>query len=91
VRLPRRPIPPWAGASRGFLGAPRLQLLLPGRDINSAHVGIQSPDPVVPDKALEFLDAILAPHLRKLLVPLIDGKVEEEDRATIATRLCASG
>jgi HEAT repeat protein len=68
-----------------------LQLLLPGRDINSAYVGIQSPDPVVHDKALEFLDNILAPHLRKLLVPLIDGKVEEEDRAAIATRLCASG
>jgi AAA family ATP:ADP antiporter len=68
-----------------------LQLLLPGRDINSAYVGIQSADGVVHDKALELLDNILAPHLRKLLVPLIDSKVEREERVAIAARVCAHG
>ncbi|MGE5362118.1 MAG: Npt1/Npt2 family nucleotide transporter [Bacteroidales bacterium] len=67
-----------------------LQLLLPGRDINSAYVGIQSADAVVHDKALELLDNILAPHLRKLLVPLIDSKVEREERIAIAARLCTN-
>jgi ATP:ADP antiporter, AAA family len=67
-----------------------LQLLLPGRDINSAYVGVQSNDPVVHDKALEFLDNILAPHLRKMVVPLVDSKVEKEERAVIAGRLFAT-
>jgi AAA family ATP:ADP antiporter len=67
-----------------------LQLLMPGRDISSVQVGVQSADAVVRDKALEFLDNILAPHLRAMLVPLIDSKVEAEERAAIAARVCAN-
>ncbi len=52
-----------------------LKMLYPEHDLHSAYVGLQSADPVVHDNAIEFIDAILAPEVRGLLLPLIDREV----------------
>ena len=64
-----------------------LKVLYPGHDLHSAFVSIQSDDPGVHDNALEFLDTILAPHVRALIVPLFDRAVPLEDRARAAERI----
>jgi AAA family ATP:ADP antiporter len=64
-----------------------LKLLFPRFDLHSAFVGLQSTNPVVHDNALEFLESILKPQLRGLMVPLIDSEVSVADRVARATRL----
>jgi len=64
-----------------------LKILYPEHDLHSAFVGIQSDDPSVHDNALEFLDNILAPHVRALVVPLFDRAITPETRARVADRL----
>ncbi|MGD9904716.1 MAG: Npt1/Npt2 family nucleotide transporter [Vicinamibacterales bacterium] len=64
-----------------------LKILYPEHDLHSAFVGIQSADPAVHDNALEFLDNILAPHVRALVVPLFDRAITAETRARAADRL----
>ena len=64
-----------------------LGLLYPHLDIHSAHVGLQSKSIAVHDNALEFLDNVLKPQLREMLVPLLDSKVTVRERAHRAQRL----
>src|SRR5581483_11518346 len=64
-----------------------LGLLYPNQDLHSAYYGLQSKNPTVHDNALEFLDNILKPELRQLLVPLVDGQVTVGQRAALAARL----
>jgi hypothetical protein len=64
-----------------------LGLLYPHLDIHSAYVGLQSKSVSVHDNALEFLDNVLKPQLREMLVPLLDGKITVHERARIAGRL----
>jgi hypothetical protein len=64
-----------------------LKILHPDHDMHSAYVGLRSEDPVVHDNAVEFLDAILTPQLRALVVPLFDRNVSMEQRGRIASRL----
>jgi AAA family ATP:ADP antiporter len=64
-----------------------LSLLHPGVDLHSAYYGVQSENPVVHDNALEFLDNVLQPHLRKMLVPLVDSTVTVAERVRLASRL----
>jgi AAA family ATP:ADP antiporter len=64
-----------------------LKILHPEKDMHSAYVGLQARDPVVQDNAIEFLEAILSPQLRALLVPLFDRGVSTLQRAQIATQL----
>ena len=52
-----------------------LKILYPEYDMHSAHVGLQSADPVVHDNAVEFLDSVLPPEVRALIVPLFDRQV----------------
>ena len=52
-----------------------MKLLFPHQDLHSAYVGVQSRNPVVHDNALEFLENILGPQLRSLLLPLLDSEV----------------
>jgi ATP:ADP antiporter, AAA family len=59
-----------------------LKLVYPDHDLHSAYVGLQSSDPVVYDNALEFLETILAPGLRAVLIPLFDRQVTLLDRKT---------
>jgi AAA family ATP:ADP antiporter len=64
-----------------------LGLLYPRYDLHSAYFGLQSRDPVVHDNALEFLDNILRPQLRNMLVPLLDVGVSVPERIRLADRL----
>jgi ATP:ADP antiporter, AAA family len=64
-----------------------LGLLYPHLDLHSAYFGLQSNDSTVYDNALEFLENVLKPQLRAILVPLLDGKVSPRERAIIAESL----
>ena len=64
-----------------------LGLLYPHLDVHSAHLGLQSKSVSVHDNALEFLDNVLKPQLREVLVPLLDSKVTVQERAHLAQRL----
>ena len=65
-----------------------LGLLYPHLDMHSAYVGLQSKNAAVHDNALEFLDNVLKPQLREMLVPLLDGKVTVRERAAAHNGLC---
>jgi HEAT repeat protein len=64
-----------------------LGLLYPHLDVHSAYLGLQSKNVSVHDNALEFLDNVLRPQLREMLVPLLDGKITVHERAHLAQRL----
>jgi AAA family ATP:ADP antiporter len=64
-----------------------LKLLHPHQDLHSAYVGVQSTNPVVHDNALEFLENILSPELRGLLIPLLDSEVPRAQRIALAHRV----
>jgi hypothetical protein len=64
-----------------------LKMLNPQHDMHSAYVGLQSDDPQVHDNAVEFLEAVLSPELRTLVIPLFDRDVTPRDRAHIAAQL----
>jgi len=64
-----------------------LKLLFPRQDLHSAYVGVQSRNPVVHDNALEFLENILSPQLRSLLLPLLDSEVPATSRTELANRV----
>ena len=64
-----------------------MKLLYPAHDLHSAFVGVQSADRAVHDNALEFLDHVLPPAMRALVVPLFDRAVPVDERARIADRV----
>jgi AAA family ATP:ADP antiporter len=64
-----------------------LGLLASQDDLHSAYVGLQSTDTVVRSNALEFLEHVLRPQLRSLVVPLVDRQVTEKERIDLANRL----
>ncbi|MGQ0734923.1 MAG: Npt1/Npt2 family nucleotide transporter [Acidobacteriota bacterium] len=64
-----------------------LKILYPAHDLHSAYVGLQAANPVVQDNALEFLEAVIPPQLRGLLLPLFDRGVSAEQRARLADQL----
>jgi len=64
-----------------------LGLLASQTDLHSAYVGLQSADVVVRSNALEFLEHVLRPQLRSLVVPLVDGQVTPKERIEMANRL----
>ncbi len=64
-----------------------LTLLYPQFDFHSAHVGLASGSAVVHSNALEFLDNVLKPQLRSVLVPLLDGDISVEDRVKLANKM----
>ena len=67
-----------------------LKLLYPQYDMHSAYVGLQSADPVVHDNAVEFMDSVLPPEVRALIIPLFDRDVTTESRIATASRLLGS-
>ena len=67
-----------------------LKMLYPAHDLHSAYVGLQSVDPQVHDNALEFVDAVLPPEIRSLLMPLIDRDVPLAARIERANHLLGS-
>ena len=64
-----------------------LNILYPGNDMHSAYVGLTTGDPVVHDNAIEFLETVLSPQLRELIVPLFDRGVSPAQRGHLANRL----
>ena len=67
-----------------------LKMLYPEHDLHSAYVGLQSSDPMVHDNALEFIDTILPPEMRAVLMPIIDRDVSIRDRIQRANQLLGS-
>ena len=64
-----------------------LKILYPQYDLHSAYVGLQSSDPVVHDNAIEFMDSVLPPEVRVLIIPLFDRDVAIGARITAANRM----
>jgi AAA family ATP:ADP antiporter len=64
-----------------------MKLLFPHQDLHSAYVGVQSRNPVIHDNALEFLENVLSPQLRSLLLPLLDSEVPATSRIELANRV----
>ncbi len=67
-----------------------LKILYPQYDMHSAYVGLQSADPVVHDNAVEFMDSVLPPEVRALVIPLFDREVSVDARVATANRLLGS-
>ncbi|MGH9814832.1 MAG: Npt1/Npt2 family nucleotide transporter [Candidatus Acidiferrales bacterium] len=63
-----------------------LGLLYPEYDLHSAYFGVQSQDAVIHDNALEFLENVLKPQLRAVLLPLLDSAVGIEGRVRRANQ-----
>jgi len=62
-------------------------LLFPGHDIHSAYVALQSEDSRIRANGLEFLENVLKPQLRSLVLPMIDPHVSAAERIELANRL----
>lgn len=55
--------------------------------LHDAYVGVRSPDSLIRANALEYLENVLKPELRGVLLPLIDNQVSELERAQRAEQL----
>jgi HEAT repeat protein len=64
-----------------------LKILYPQYDLHSAYVSLQSRDPIVHDNAVEFMDSVLPPEVRALIIPLFDREVSITTRIEMANRM----
>ena len=64
-----------------------LKLLYPSIEFHSAYFGAQSDNRKVHDDALEYLENVLQPPLRGLIVPLLDREVPNDARVALAARV----
>ncbi len=64
-----------------------MALLFGGPGLHDAYVGVRSSYQGVHANALEFLDNVLPPELRRVLVPLLDGQVSTDDKVALADRM----
>lgn len=64
-----------------------MSLLFPEAQLQDAYVGLRSDNPIIRANALEFLDNVLEPQLRHLVVPLLDPQTSLRERVAIADRL----
>jgi len=64
-----------------------MALLIPGPGLHDAYVGVRSGNPTVRENALEYLDNVLKPDLRRVLLPLLDSHVTIEERIAMANQL----
>lgn len=55
--------------------------------VHDAYIGVRSTDSLIRANALEYLENVLKPELREVLLPLIDPQVTEAGRAAIGDRL----
>src|SRR5262249_10088998 len=60
-------------------------------ELVSAYFSLRSDDASVHDNALEYLDNVLDPELRKKLVPLLDARTGDSERAHSAERITGRG
>ena len=59
----------------------------PRFDVESAYVGVMAEDAAVRANALEFLDAVLKPQVRTLVLPLLDPQVSRAERVRLANEV----
>jgi ATP:ADP antiporter, AAA family len=59
----------------------------PRFDVESAYVGVMAEDAAVRANALEFLDAVLKPQIRTLVLPLLDPQVSRAERVRLANEV----
>ena len=59
----------------------------PRFDVESAYVGVMADDARVRANALEFLDAVLKPQVRTLVLPLLDPGVTRQERVRLANQV----
>ena len=64
-----------------------MALLLPHAGLHDAYVGLRSANPVVRANAIEFLDNVLKPELRQVLVPVLVSQVTVAEKIALADRL----
>jgi ATP:ADP antiporter, AAA family len=64
-----------------------MALLFPHAGLHDAYVGVRSSNPIIRANALEFLDNVLKPELRHVLVPVLDSQVTIQERIELANRL----
>jgi hypothetical protein len=64
-----------------------IALLAPAASLHDAYVGVRSSNSVVRANALEYLENVLKPGLREVLLPVIDSHVTEPERAALAERI----
>jgi AAA family ATP:ADP antiporter len=64
-----------------------MALAHPTAGLHDAYVGVRSPNPAVRANALEFLENVLPPALRHVLLPLIDSQVTVDERIARANQL----
>jgi AAA family ATP:ADP antiporter len=61
-----------------------MALLHPHAGLHDAYEGARSSNPVIRGNAMEFLDNVLAPDLRQVIVPLLDSHVSVAERIRLA-------
>jgi AAA family ATP:ADP antiporter len=64
-----------------------MNLLYTEEGLHDAYVGLRASNPAIRANAIEFLDNVLKPELRPVLVPLLDAQVPIDERIQIADRL----
>ena len=64
-----------------------MALLFPHTGLHDAYVGVRSSNQTVRANALEFLENVLKPELRNVLVPLLDSQVTLEERIALGNLL----
>lgn len=64
-----------------------IALVSPEASLHDAYVGVRSQDNLARANALEYLENVLRPDLREVLLPLIDPQVSDRDRALLADRV----
>jgi AAA family ATP:ADP antiporter len=64
-----------------------LSLRWPEFDMHSAYVGVRSDSTAARANALEFLDNILKPQIRSLIVPILDRQVPTAERVRLANEI----
>jgi AAA family ATP:ADP antiporter len=64
-----------------------MALVFEGPGLHDAYFGVRSTNATVRGNALEFLDNVLKPELRRLLVPLLDSYVSVDERIAMANQL----
>ena len=63
-----------------------MNLISPEISLEDAYVSMQSENNLVRANALEYLEHVLRPDLREVLLPLIDRQVSDSERAQLANR-----
>jgi ATP/ADP translocase/HEAT repeat protein len=62
-------------------------LLAPSASLHDAYIGLRSSNSLIRANSIEYLENVLVPGLREVLLPLIDSQVSAAERAQLAQKL----